>query len=351
MLVMSKKPTTNGDNNLVEVIDLKKHYPLSRSLFFSGRGDAVRAVDGVSFAIARGEVFGLVGESGCGKSTIGRLLVQLAAPSAGQMIFEGRDLDSMTAKERELVKKNLQIVFQDPYSSLNPRMRVGATISEPMQITGGFSRAEVDKRVADLLDRVGLSRSCVDRFPHEFSGGQRQRIAIARSLALQPKLLVADECVSALDVSVKLQILELLDELTKAFAVTLLFISHDLSAVRYLCDRIAVLYRGVVIEVAEKESFFRKPLHPYSQALLSAVPTVSEVALERIVLRGEVPSPVDPPSGCRFRTRCWKAASICAEKTPPLIDVGEGRFVACHFVNAAAMIEEGKRAEVEPHSL
>jgi len=348
---MSKKSTTDGEDSLVEVVDLKKHYPLSRSLFFSAHADAVRAVDGVSFAITRGEVFGLVGESGCGKSTIGRLLVQLAAPSAGQIIFEGRDLDSMTTKDRDLVKKNLQIIFQDPYSSLNPRMRVGAIISEPMRINGGFSRAEIGKRVADLLDRVGLPHSCVDRFPHEFSGGQRQRIAIARSLALQPKLLVADECVSALDVSVKLQILELLDELTKAFAVTLLFISHDLAAVRYLCDRIAVLYLGVVVEVAGKDSFFRKPLHPYSQALLSAVPTVSEIALERIVLRGEVPSPIDPPSGCRFRTRCWKAASICAEKTPPLIDVGDGRLVACHFVDAAAMNEGGKRAEVKSASL
>jgi oligopeptide/dipeptide ABC transporter ATP-binding protein len=334
---MKPLPTTNGEYNLVELNDLRKQYPLSKPAFWSAGGDTVHAVDGVSFAIRRGEVLGLVGESGCGKSTIGRLLVQLTAPSAGQILFEGRSLDSMTAKERELLKKNRQIIFQDPYSSLNPRMRVDAIISEPMRIAGGFSRIQINTRVMDLVDRVGLARSCVNRFPHEFSGGQRQRIAIARSLALQPKLLVADECVSALDVSVKLQILKLLEDLTKTFDLTLLFISHDLAAVRYLCDRIVVLYLGVVVEIAEKERFFREPLHPYSQALLSAVPTVSKRTQERIVLRGEVPSPVDPPSGCRFRTRCWKAAPICSEKIPPLLDVGNGCLVACHFAKAPEM--------------
>lgn len=321
----------NNNGSLLEVVELTKHFSLGKGLH-SARSDTVRAVDGVSFAIGSGEVFGLVGESGCGKSTIGRMLVQLTQPSSGEIFFQGRSLASMTSTERRALKKSLQIVFQDPFSSLNPRMRIGAIISEPMRIAGGFSREAIDARVTDMLDRVGLAPSSVDRFPHEFSGGQRQRIAIARALALHPKLLVGDECVSALDVSVKLQILELLAELTKTFGVTMLFISHDLAAVQYLCDRIAVLYLGVVVEVAKKEEFFRNPLHPYSQALLSAVPTVSPRDIERIVLKGELPSPVDPPSGCRFRTRCWMAEKICAEKVPSLRDVGDGRRAACHFV-------------------
>jgi len=331
---MTEAPPSKAAGNLVEVIDLEKHYPTARGPLSSREPEVIHAVDGVSFEIRQGEALALVGESGCGKSTIGRLLVQLTEPTGGGIRFEGQLLESMTRQQVEHVKKNLQIIFQDPFSSLDPRMRIGSIISEPLRIAGGYSRAQIEARINELLDQVGLPRSCANRFPHEFSGGQRQRIAIARALSLRPKLLVADECVSALDVSVKLQILELLKHLKREFGVTLLFISHDLAAVNFLCDRIAVLYLGIVVEIAEKEAFFRQPLHPYSRALLSAVPTVSKAARERIVLRGEVPSPTHPPSGCRFHTRCWMAEQICREKTPPLDDVGDGRLVACHFVGA-----------------
>jgi oligopeptide/dipeptide ABC transporter ATP-binding protein len=329
---MLERPTDAGARDLVEVIGLKKHYPLSDGSIFSKSTDTVHAVDGVSFGIRRGEVFGLVGESGCGKSTIGRMLVQLTRPTAGQILFDGQNINEMASAQAKEVRKSLQIIFQDPFSSLDPRMRIGAIVAEPLRIAGEMSRDHMNQRVKDLLERVGLPPESVNRFPHEFSGGQRQRIAIARALALQPKLLVADECVSALDVSVKLQILELLDEVKNAFGVALLFISHDLAAVRFLCDRVAVLYLGKVMEIAESAAFFRQPRHPYSQALMSAVPTVSsEGAPERIVLQGEIPSPVNPPTGCRFRTRCWRAEAICSEQEPPLADVGGGHFAACHF--------------------
>jgi oligopeptide transport system ATP-binding protein len=319
--------------NLVEVVALKKHFEAGAKGFPRHPVGPVKAVDGVSFGIREHEAFGLVGESGCGKSTIARMLVGLDTPTAGQILFDGHDLHAMRREQMRGAMRNVQIVFQDPYGSLNPRMRVGRIISEPLRIAGGRSRKEIGARVGELLDRVGLLREHSDRYPHEFSGGQRQRIAIARALALRPKFLVGDECVSALDISVKVQILELLQDLIRSFGLTLLFISHDLSAVHALCDRIGVLYLGKLVEVAGKSEFFAAPLHPYSKALLSAVPGSARSNLRRrIVLQGEVPNPMNPPSGCVFRTRCWMAQAKCEAMTPPLMEAAPGRFVACHFV-------------------
>lgn len=336
-IVNSTRESSSGPgHDLVEVVDVKKHFDVGAKGFPRRTSAPVKAVDGVSFAIREHEAFGLVGESGCGKSTIGRMLVGLAAPTAGRILFDGHDLHAtMRERTRGATTSNVQIVFQDPYGSLNPRMRVGRIISEPLRIAGGHSRKEITARVAELLDRVGLLREHAERYPHEFSGGQRQRIAIARALAVHPKFLVGDECVSALDISVKVQILDLLRDLIRTFGVTLLFISHDLSAVRALCDRIGVLYLGKLVEVAGKGEFFTAPLHPYSQALLSAVPgSAHSDGRRRIVLQGEVPSPMNPPSGCVFRTRCWMAQPRCEAVTPPLVEVSPGRYVACHVVAA-----------------
>jgi oligopeptide transport system ATP-binding protein len=317
----------NSNGHLVEVQSLVKHFPIE------GSDDVVRAVDGVSFSIFRGETLGLVGESGCGKSTVGRCLLRLIEPTSGNVAFEGRDVLSLGKSELRELRREMQIVFQDPYASLNPRMRVGDIVAEPLVIHKIGSKSERRDRVADLLRRVGLDPAYSRRYPHEFSGGQRQRIGVARTLALNPKLIVADEPVSALDVSVRAQIVNLLMRLQREFGLALLFISHDLAVVRHISHRILVLYLGRMMELADRDSLYRTPRHPYTKALISALP-LPDPRLERhkrrIVLRDELPSPLEPPSGCVFRTRCPLAIDLCAREAPQIEQIGPGHTVACH---------------------
>lgn len=314
--------STNG--HLVEVIDLFKHFPLE------GSDDVVRAVDGVSFAIFRGETLGLVGESGCGKSTVGRCLLRLIEPTAGQISFEGRDVLSLGRAELRELRREMQIVFQDPYASLNPRMRVGDIVGEPLVIHSVGTKIERRERVADLLRRVGLDPAYARRYPHEFSGGQRQRIGVARTLALNPKLIVADEPVSALDVSVQAQVVNLLQDLQSEFGLTYLFISHGLAVVEHISTRVAVMYLGRIVELTSAAELYASPLHPYTQALLSAIPIPDpQRKRERVVLQGDVPTPINPPSGCRFRTRCPIAIEECSQVDPELREISPGHSVAC----------------------
>ena len=320
---------------LLRVQGLTKHFPVRKGGFGlppAGAGaGAVRAVDGVSFDIGRGETLGLVGESGCGKSTTGRLLVRLLDPTAGRIVFDGTDIASLGQRRLRPLRPQFQIIAQDPYGSLNPRMRVEDILREPMRIAG-MSASDQAHRTRELLDRVGLAAGHAMRFPHEFSGGQRQRIAIARSLALKPRLVVCDEPVSALDVSVQAQIVNLLKDLQREMGLAYLFVAHDLSVVRHISDRVAVMYLGRIVELAPKRSFFAAPKHPYSRALLSAVPVPRPGAQKRrIMLSGDVPSPAAPPSGCRFHTRCPQAEAVCRSADPELRDFGSGRAVACHF--------------------
>jgi len=313
---------TNG--HLVDVQALVKHFPIE------GSDDVVRAVDGVSFAIFRGETLGLVGESGCGKSTVGRCLLRLIEPTAGRVTFEGRDVVSLSQTELRELRRQMQIVFQDPYASLNPRMRVGDIVGEPLVIHGIGTKSERRERVADLLRRVGLDPAYARRYPHEFSGGQRQRIGVARTLALKPKLIVADEPVSALDVSVQAQVVNLLQDLQSEFGLTYLFISHGLAVVEHISNRVAVMYLGRIVEIATAGELYANPLHPYTQALLSAIPIPDpDRKRERVVLQGDVPTPINPPSGCRFRTRCPIAIAECAQIDPELREVSPGHSVAC----------------------
>ena len=314
--------TTN--HQLVSVRDLVKHFPVE------GSDDVVRAVDGVSFTIMRGETLGLVGESGCGKSTVGRCLLRLIEPTAGQVTFDGRDVLSLGKNELRQLRREMQIVFQDPYASLNPRMKVGDIVGEPLVIHNIGTKSDRRERVGELLRRVGLDPDYRNRYPHEFSGGQRQRLGVARTLALNPKLIVADEPVSALDVSVQAQVVNLLQDLQQDFGLTYLFISHGLAVVEHISTRVAVMYLGRIVEIAGAAELYAKPLHPYTQALLSAIPNPDpKRARERIVLQGDVPTPINPPSGCRFRTRCPLAIEDCARIDPNLREVSPGHTVAC----------------------
>ncbi|MEW6111450.1 MAG: dipeptide ABC transporter ATP-binding protein [Thermodesulfobacteriota bacterium] len=323
-------PSTDTADALVRIEQLVKYFPVQEG-FLRKADQFVHAVDGVDLEIRRAETLGLVGESGCGKSTLGRLLLRLERPTSGRILFEGRDIDTLSSSEMKRLRRRMQIIFQDPYSSLNPRRTVYSTLAEPLVIHGIGSRSERRARVLALAEEVGLRPEHLDRYPHEFSGGQRQRIGIARALALNPSLIIADEPVSALDVSIRSQVINLLEDLQERHGLTYLFISHDLSVVEHISDRVAVMYLGKIVELGNRYQIFAEPLHPYTEALLSAVPVPDpESGQERIILEGDVPSPIDPPSGCRFHPRCWLRIPICFEVDPPLNDVGEGHSAACH---------------------
>ena len=318
---------------LLEVKNLVKHFPVRGGVFSRVRAH-VRAVDGISFDIEEGETLGLVGESGCGKSTAGRAILRLIEPTAGEVIFKGINILDLEREKMRQLRCEMQIIFQDPYASLNPRMTIGSIVGEPLTIHKIAKGKKRDEEVASILQRVGLRPEHMRRYPHEFSGGQRQRIGIARALALNPKVIIADEPVSALDVSIQAQVINLLQDLQKDFGIAYLVISHDLSVVQHICDRIAVMYLGEIVEIAEADELIMSPRHPYTEALLSAVPVPDPAAggqKERIILRGDVPSPVNPPSGCRFHTRCPYKEDICAAEVPPLQVISDGHMTACHF--------------------
>jgi oligopeptide transport system ATP-binding protein len=327
-------PPRNGDV-LLRVEHLVKHFPITRGIIIQKSIGAVRAVDDISFEVNRGETFGLVGESGCGKSTTGRTILQLYAPTSGHVYFEDKDLVGLDGNEMRRMRRRMQMIFQDPYASLNPRMTVGEIVGEPLIVHQTVKGPAIQRRVDELLELVGLNPAFANRYPHEFSGGQRQRIGVARALALNPSFIVCDEPISALDVSIQAQVVNLLDDLQGKFGLTYLFIAHDLSMVRHICDRVGVMYLGVLVEQAERDDLYTNPLHPYAQALLSAVPVADPLVEEkrkRIILEGDVPSPANPPSGCRFRTRCWLAEKICAEQVPAWREITPGHYVACHMV-------------------
>ena len=324
--------STNNDA-LVHIEDLVMHFPIYRGVIRRQVG-AVHAVDGVSFDIKRGETLGLVGESGCGKSTTGRTILQLYRPTSGQVIFDGINLVEVKGEELRKMRRKMQMIFQDPYASLNPRMTVADIVGEPLMVHNVANAREIKERVNHLLELVKLNPSFADRYPHEFSGGQRQRIGVARALALQPSFIICDEPISALDVSIQAQVVNLLEELQEQFNLTYLFIAHDLSMVRHISNRVAVMYLGIFAEMADRDELYTNPLHPYTQALLSAVPIpdpVADAKRQRVILEGDVPSPVNPPSGCRFRTRCPIAEPICAEERPVFREIKPGHFTACHF--------------------
>ncbi len=336
-----------GGAPLLEVRHVKKYFPIRKGVL-QREVARVHAVDDVSFTVREGETLGLVGESGCGKSTLGRTIVRLLEPTAGEILFRGRPIQSLGARQLRPLRREMQMVFQDPYASLNPRKRVGTIISDPMKIHRLGSARERKARVEELLETVGLSPEHYNRFPHEFSGGQRQRIGIARALALRPKLIVADEPVSALDVSIQSQMLNLLDDLQDEFQLTYIFIAHDLGVVRHVSDRIAVMYLGKLVELSPAEELYQRPIMPYTEALLSAVPIPDPdlaAKRERIVLEGDVPNPIDPPSGCRFHPRCRYATGVCEEIEPPLVDYGNGHLAACHH---PLNVDSAQLAQVSP---
>ena len=328
---------------LVRVRDLVKHFPITSGILIQRQVGAVHAVDGVSFDVMRGETLGIVGETGCGKSTTARLITRLLEPTSGSINFDGQDISHLKPGQVKPLRKEMQMIFQDPYSSLNPRKTVGSIIAEPFKIHGlKEGTGERKRAVQQLMEQVGLNPEHFNRYPHEFSGGQRQRIGVARAIALRPKLIIADEPVSALDVSIRAQVVNLLESLQRDFGLTYIFVAHDLSVVRHVSDRVAVMYLGKIVEIGSKHDIYDRPSHPYTQALLSAVP-IEEPGQrgkrERIVLEGDVPSPANPPSGCRFRTRCWKAQQICAEEEPALVDRGTGHPTACHFAEVVKPLD------------
>jgi oligopeptide transport system ATP-binding protein len=323
----------NDKEVLLRVDDLVMHFPIYRGVIQRQVG-AVRAVDGITFDVKRGETLGLVGESGCGKSTTGRTILQLYRPTAGSVHFEDVDLVHLKGEGLRKMRRKMQMIFQDPYASLNPRMTVADIVGEPLMVHSVATGKEIQERVQYLLRVVNLNPSFAGRYPHEFSGGQRQRIGVARALALQPSFIICDEPISALDVSIQAQVVNLLEELQDQFNLTYLFIAHDLSMVRHISDRVAVMYLGVIVELASRDELYLKPLHPYTQALLSAVPIpdpIADARRERVILKGDVPSPANPPSGCRFRTRCPIAEAVCAESRPEFREIRPGHFVACFF--------------------
>ncbi|MBA4865739.1 dipeptide ABC transporter ATP-binding protein [Streptomyces sp. PSKA54] len=334
---------------LLEVSGLTKHFPVMGGFPIRRRIGAVQAVDGLDFSVRAGESLGLVGESGCGKSTTGRLITRLLEPTGGRITYRGQDITRASRRQLAPVRSEIQMIFQDPYASLNPRQTVGRIVSGPMEINGIEPPGGRERRVRELLETVGLNPEHYNRFPHEFSGGQRQRIGVARALALEPKLIVADEPVSALDVSIQAQVVNLLQEVQRNLGIAFVFIAHDLAVVRHFSQRVAVMYLGRIVEVADRDQLYGNPRHPYTRALLSAVPEVAAddaaPPRERIRLAGDVPSPLNPPSGCRFRTRCWKATERCGSETPPLVRAegsGEGHLSACHYPEDVAALTESK---------
>jgi len=317
---------------LVEAKDLTKHFPVTKGIIFSKQIGAVKAVDGIDFTIARGETFGLVGESGCGKTTTSKLILLLEKITSGNILFDGKDIEEMDATELRRYRGKVQAVFQDPFSSLSPRRRVGKIIAEPIVVNNSMPKEEIPGRVSEVLDVVGLRPDQANLYPHEFSGGQRQRIAVARALALNPNLIILDEPVSALDVSIRAQIMNLLQQIQDQFGLTYLLIAHDLAVVKHMSNRIGVMYLGKLVETAESRGLYRNPLHPYTEALYSAaLPSHPDKQRDEIILPGEVPSPLNPPAGCRFHPRCSYAKPICSEEEPILKDAGGGHDVACHF--------------------
>ncbi|KAB2330868.1 ABC transporter ATP-binding protein [Bacillus mesophilum] len=338
MSTLTKKDSNSSiitdSDYILEVNDLKKHFPVKAGILQRNVG-SVKAVDGLSFKVKKGETIGIVGESGCGKSTAGRTLIRLYEPTAGDIFFKGRNISKMSESElRRTVRKDIQMVFQDPYASLNPRKTLKSILLEPMKTHNMYKGKEREDKLDELLDRVGFNPLFINRYPHEFSGGQRQRIGIARALTLNPDLIIADEAVSALDVSIQAQIINLMKDLQEEMGLTYVFISHDLSVVRHISDRVGVMYLGKIMEFAPKKDIYEEPLHPYTQALLSAVPTPRKKGAaprERIILKGDLPSPANPPTGCVFHTRCPAATAMCSEKVPEFREVKKDHFVACHL--------------------